>query len=561
MPSQTLTSVGSLEWLDIPRFQRGISWKVEDVEEFLYSQSILLGNVILGDFPVNGLFPNLPSGYNKYLVLIDGLQRFAIGTMLLSILHHQVLSANPSRANQVSNFQPIVNTLPRSADLVYLHNDHEFQNHPRRAIAHQYTELRNALEQYINSQFVQGKGQTLATGIISTFLKRQIALDVYFNFSSPLEIMNTFLGINTVRVDLGTNDLIRAYIIEKGYSSGWTEADIDDVENEFTKVFTQNNKPDQNFAPFANIVLDAIVEKYAGKIFPSWNINLWKNDVDNFIDFVENFKNGNLTNPYVNEIKDCGNVPYAILISSYYYEYLQNGTQPSFFTGGINEDPDLHKFLIACYRGFLEGGIARARDFAEKIIKGTQPYSLSQVSDDMSMQFVGKRVADTLDYQWLKGALGRINKDKAKRIFNAMLLPAKQNGFGTQVYDRIIFGTAAAHFHVDHLIPEVQIIKNTPGAMEAETIRNFSPLPANQNRVAKATNCASKLVAGGIYDHYINGSTHFVHPYARWLMQNHYGLVSNANALNNTSYLEPNSNPDIGSSRLIYLTNDLLSKI
>jgi hypothetical protein len=116
-----------------------------------------------------------------------------------------------------------------------------------------------------------------------------VAVDIYFNFSGPVEIMNTFLGINTVRVDLGPVDLFRAMIIEKGASAGWSAVDIDEVENDFTAVFTTSNKPDSSLLPFVNVVLKTLREA-GSRVFPSWQGTLLRDEVDAFLDFVQVFK-------------------------------------------------------------------------------------------------------------------------------------------------------------------------------------------------------------------------------------------------------------------------------
>src|SRR4051812_26512700 len=77
----------NFSWIDIPSYQRGIAWTVQQVEDLLQSNSILLGNVILGQFPIaQNQFPFLPSQVQTYNLLVDGLQRFSVATILLSQL-------------------------------------------------------------------------------------------------------------------------------------------------------------------------------------------------------------------------------------------------------------------------------------------------------------------------------------------------------------------------------------------------------------------------------------------------------------------------------------------
>ena len=79
----------NFRWIDIPSYQRGLVWDEEDFSDLLNSRSIFLGNAILGIFPLptpRGTFALVPDTVANYEILIDGLQRFSIGTALLSIL-------------------------------------------------------------------------------------------------------------------------------------------------------------------------------------------------------------------------------------------------------------------------------------------------------------------------------------------------------------------------------------------------------------------------------------------------------------------------------------------
>lgn len=557
---QSITSLGVHEWVEIPRYQRGISWEVDNVVEFLDSSSVLLGNVILAQFP-KGVNQNLPPNVNVYLVLVDGLQRFAVGTMLLALLHELVLSNNAlfnsSRAHLFTNL--IARVFPLSS--VYLHNDLELRNHARSAIANQYMGLRTPLENYIKDQLMgDDTSVKLANIIETTFLSRQIAMDIYFNFSSQLSIMSTFLGINTVRVDLGPVDLLRAQIIEKGASSGWSSVSIDEVENDFTDVFTSNEKPDPSLLPFVNVVLRTL-RKNGRRVFPSWDGDLKQKEVDDFLDFVQSFKNPSVSNGYYQEIRECGHVPLAILLSYYYTQFVQTKQKPAFLSVSdiSHEDVEMQQFLIACYRVLLEGKIGRTRTYAEDILDGYSEWSLSEVSDRMSNQFINKSIAEPLDRQWLTAVVNRLDKNRSKRIFNAMLLSEKSLGFGVQPYTPLVFGRATANFNVDHLIPQSQLTNFQVD--EGETLRNFAPLPSGYNRTAKSTPCSSKLDEGGIYENYITAATHPIHPYCEWLTKIHAKGIQTLSDLDRPEFLEPNRNPDIGTQRIDKIVDVLIDRI
>ncbi|MDP9702291.1 hypothetical protein J2T16_005268 [Paenibacillus intestini] len=548
----TLIDLGIHEWIEIPRYQRGISWEIDNVEEFLESPSILLGNVILAQFPHEGQFSNLRSP--NYLILVDGLQRFSVGTMILSILHEKVFSSGSAAHSSCSRYFTGLIARVLSLSAVYLHNDYEFLNHPRMAIQTQYRLLKEKVENYISQQLIRDNGERLSRLVHSTYLNRQVALDIYFNFNGPIEIMSTFLGINTVRVDLGPVDLLRALIVEQGASAGWSATDIDEIENDFTGIFTNNDKPDTSLLPFVNVILKSLNESPT-RVFPTWGRDLLISDVNNFLDFVEYFKSPTGFNGYLQEIKDCGSIPLAILISHYYIQFIHYDLpKPSFLEGGTCEDEDLKSLLISSYRVLLDGTIGRSRIYAERIISGTQVGTLTDIANQISVHFINRSISESADLNWLLACLNKVDKNKAKRIFNAMLLPNR--GQGTD-YTPLVFGRSSASFHIDHLIPQSLI-----GSLneEGESLRNFAPLPQNQNRVAKATSCSSKLGPQGIYINYIQSNTHQVHPYCLWLVEE-FTNYNQSSQLDQIELLEPNRTPDIGGRRINYISSQLIMKI
>ncbi len=575
-----LTAILNLQpqFIEIPRFQRGVSWNNDNIIEFFSSQSILLGNVIMGQFqiPINR-FNNLPNTIGTYNYLIDGLQRLSVGTLILKALHETVLKTNCEFPNE-SQYFVTLNSFVSNFAPIYLHNHEELSNHPRVAIQNPYRVLYEEFLNYLRSQLSNGSAQSISNDLIRLFVSRQVAIDIYFNFSSPLEIMSTFLGINTVRVDLNTIDLVRSNIIEKGEISGWNSSQIDDIENRFSDVFTNpNGTPDGSLYPFIGVVWEVFKKSRQNVLFPSWSGILNYNQVEDFLDFVENFKiSPTVDNPFIREIKNTGSAPYAILISVYYYQYITNSVTPSFFTGGSNENSELHRFLISCYRAIIEGGIGKSRPIAEDvfikndILAGTvRPYqtntfpkSLTLVAEEMAHKFSNMNLSSTYNQQVLTTLLNRANKTKAKLIFNAILLPLKSNGWGG-AFTPITFGASSRRreFNVDHLIPDAMAVRTNPGFEEINTMRNFAPLPCNQNRVAKATNCSSKLLTNGIYSTYINTPQGYpVHPYCVWLVNQH-AVSYSAQVLDNQLNIEQGSNPDLGNERINYIVQELLIRL
>jgi hypothetical protein len=537
-PNQNLLTLqtAGLRWIHVPTFQRGISWQTEQVAEFLDSDSILLGNVILGQFSAaDTSFPYLPT----------------------TVTHNRVLSPTPSQPNDAPLFAGLA-ALVQSRAAAYLHNDVEFRQHPRRAVRDQYENLRNSLEQWIQDELDLGKVAKLADGVSRTMTVKQIAIDVYFNFPSRIALMNTFLGLNTVRVDLGPVDILRASIIEKASTDEWSVTDIEDVENQFTEIFTRQEQPDAELLPFVKVVLEQIRSTSGGQsqVFPSWTAVLDRAEVDRFLQFVADMKAA-AGNHYFNEIRACGSNPFAILLSFYYRQLVSAGQSPEFLTGGSSDDSNLHKLLLACYRALLDGKIGRTRDFAAACLQDKYE-TLAETADEISRQFLSIDLASAVDVGWLHGALLQADKNRAKRIFNAMRLPTRQTGFGAS-FAPMTFGRRSVDYHIDHLIPESMLKANQPGYGEGSTIKNFAPLPSNQNRVAKATSCSSKLDENGIYGAYISG-TGTVHQYAVWLVKDH-ARQSQPAQLDDQALLETNATPAVGDQRLDKIATELIERL
>ena len=560
--SPLLTGFLNLQWVDVPAFQRGISWERDKVEELLSSASILLGNVIFGSFtlqPGTRLAAPFPPQYAPptYLQLVDGLQRFAAGTALLAILDQLVLDPNGGFVQYRTPYAPLQNRLYGQRD-VYLFNDQLLQTYSRRAVASGYSRLRSEIEALVLSKLNPNDNAAFASEIVELFLSRQIAIDEYFNFATSVELMATFLGINTVRVELSQVDLLRAHIVEKAESSGWLDTDIEAMENDFVDVFMKKGeKPRTEFLPFVGIILRSIEDNSGALFVPSWNASLLIQEVYTFLRFVEDV--ASCTDAFVNEIRNCGAIPFACLLGHYYRSLLTTGTAPSFLNNppGNTECAELHEFLCAVYRAVIAGKVGKTGDVAGKLFGGTIP-SLSSAAASVASTFSGAPLSVALSVSWIRSNLEVADRNRAKRIFNAMLLgPAPHSGgtWGTP-YAPLVFGRKAVNYNVDHLLPLAMRQATLPGGREIDTMRNFAPLPANNNRVAKATSCSLKLGAGGIYATLVGGGS--PHPYLGWLVANQGGLGP---TLDNQKHLEPNVNPPIGDDRLQEIASVLEKRI
>lgn len=96
-------------------------------------------------------FSLLPKQVTHYEVLIDGLQRFSIGTALLNILYDLVLKVEPDLTTIAPRFAGLrtqtVNLAP-----VFQHNRQQLRNHPRRAVQESYIAFEATLRKWVRSE-------------------------------------------------------------------------------------------------------------------------------------------------------------------------------------------------------------------------------------------------------------------------------------------------------------------------------------------------------------------------------------------------------------------------
>lgn len=557
----------SFEWIDIPSYQRGLVWDDQLFEELLDSTSVFIGNAILGSFsiPQNSPdFADLPPSVTSYEILIDGLQRFSIGTALLTLLYPQVLSDHPLRPGDAAHFTALASMAKAKAP-IFQHNDVELENHRRVLVRDSYPAFKQTLGAWINKELTrQGGAVSLANKLSHLFLVRQIAPDTYFGFSSPAAASNTFIGLNTIRAPLDIVDWLRSIIIDRGadtnnqgYIGGsWPPADVERVDNRFTEVFTsQAGQPETELRPFAAITKEALDNPNSvTQVFSNWNNLLQPSDVEGFLDFVEEMFEHD-SNLYFRELRACGAIPFAACIAYYYRLLTQTGNRPSFLTNGNNEDAELLEFLRANYRVLFDSQIGRTRSFAEKLLVDPA-YTLSQAADDISMQFLGVPLGNPVNRDWLVAALKQSDKKRAPRIFNACLLPthgAPAGGFTPQLY-----GKKTSNYQIDHLIPESALQSNRPGEPEGHLLGNFAPIRRSTNNKQTNVRCSVKLAAGGSFESEINNDPVHHHPFIDWLVQHQRAQQS---FLDRQDLLQPNSTPPIGEERISWIADRLLNRL
>lgn len=548
----------NFSWVDIPSFQRGLVWDDDLLENLLSSRSIFLGNAIFGAFPVpqnQPSYENLPDGVHEYQVLIDGLQRFSIGTALLSILFPLVLCSTPERGDDSGHFNPLKLQLASWAP-VFLHNDFELLHHSRQAVAGSYEEFRGKLKRWSVNRFEKGEAAEFAAEVIQLFLQRQIAPDVYHGFSSVHQVVSSFIGLNTVRVQLNIVDWLRSVIVDHGGLAGWSPEDTERLENRFSAIFNRENAsgPKPDLIPLASIVKEILTEGEAAdkeKVFPSWNTSFQIDEVDDFLGFVEEFWEHDI-NPYAREIRLCGAIPFAGLILFFYRLKILQDHRPAFLDGGDGEDARLLPMLRAYYRVVFEGRVARTRVFAKRLL--LEEEELADWADALSRHFLGKGLGENVDRDWLVASLKSTDIKRARRVFNACLLP--EHGAAPQ-FQPHRYGRAAEDYQIDHMIPASVLREHQPGGPEGDLLMNFAPIRRTTNIRQLNIQCSQKLTQEGVYENEIKQNPES-HPYLYWLVQNqrHY-----SNRLDDQALLQTASEPPLASARIEWIAERLMVRL
>ncbi len=546
-------SVGNFDpnGITIPPYQRRIVWKEEEIKEFFSSKSVLFGTIILATVE------------HDTLILLDGLQRFAIATATLHYLYPLVLSPTPSKKNLAKYFERLSAETSNRQSIIE-HNHKSLKDNTRTGIGESYKEFYERIRSVIDAELEENPKE-FAEKLIKTFVKKQIAIDTYYGFKDRRELIQTFININSTGMDLTDADLLRSEIVQRAEEMDWDDGDIDDIENEFTKKFQLKIKP-------AKVLAKHLYDVWGVEptlVFENWN-ELKKNDVENLLEFIDHIykkskieksDKNNQIGSYLYEIFQCGDVPFTIVTWFFYKKMRMEEKHPDTLTDDFYSIRDLHILLRAFYRRVIDGTISRIGPIATKFIQdgGFTIDTAEKLAEKIDP--IGKLDIDP-DENWIKIGLRKANPDRVKRIFNACLLPNRNDEDG--IFCPLLYGNGDDKWNIDHLIPKINKDEKRDGVDEFERIMNFAPLRSKLNKTIKNAPCHIKIGPEGKYV-----DISHEHPYIKWLTKKHHTDYAKKKlkddpikfVLESQELLVINSDPPIGDDRIKQITELLKNKI
>ncbi len=542
----------------IPSYQRNIVWKDNEIKEFIGSDAILFGTVILAS-----------SKDDKATILLDGLQRFALATAMLNYLYPIVLSNEPDRQDLEHKFT-ILKAEVAAKRSIFQHNDRILSSYPRMGIQESYIRLKNSVNRLFDKEFNENALE-FSEKISKMFVKKQIALDPYFDFKDESELIHTFINLNSTGLDLSQVDLLRSLIIQQAEKKKWYDDDITEFENRFTNVFqSKDNKWSKRLGKY---LYDSIKTKPT-LVFKNWD-NLKSEDVDDLLKFIEDFdsaltkedENNILLNPYLYEIFQCGELPITIVFW-YYYKYVHLDNKiPDFMDGDYDSTKELHLLLRVFYRRVIDNSLTRLDKHAKKFMcNNLSGNILTDLVDSINNDVKLDNIKSSPNKEWLKINIQKSNSDAIRRIFNACLLPDRNADVIN--FKPIMYGNKSSMWNLDHMIPKKS--KSQDIIDEMNQIVNLSPLPSDINVRAKHFPCSKKLSDDGLYPLAKNK-----HPYIMWLVSIHYKKYNNDKIMDSISdktyedvpvfdskyCLIRNSEYCVGDDRINEIAKQLIDKI
>ena len=539
----------------IPPYQRKIVWRKKEISEFLDSKSILFGTVILAS-----------DGNNSNIILLDGLQRFATATALLKCLYSLVLSPEPTR-QEISDKFKLLRAEVASKQPIFEHNDNMLRKYTRKGVSSSYVALFSEAEKFVEEE-LKNNPEEFANKVTKTFVTKQIAIDKYSGFKNRSELTSTFININSTGIDLSEVDLLRSQIVQQADKMKWDDEDIDAMENHFTDIFQSGRI--KGAKVLGKNLYDAL-ELDETKVFQNWN-SLKKSDLDDLLNFIADFQlasdaedktsPGQKKHPFLYEITQCGELPFTLTLWYFYKHVHLKGEHPDFLGGDFDTRSDQHILLRSFYRKIIDGTIGRIGPIISNFIqeKDILPITIMELANKINSETGAGNLDSFPEGDWMKLSLRRAGRNRARRIFNACLLPDRTDRTGK--FHPVEYGTKHSQWNLDHLISKAASDSLEIGHEEMDQIMNLAPLPSYVNIKTKNYSCERKLKTQEICS-----AVEDKHPYLKWLVNDHYPAyqyamkIDGKHPLDLPEFLVINSDHAIGDDRIAKICGLLRDKI
>lgn len=499
---------GQYKRLRVPNFQRGIEWDYATLEECIFSTSPTLGIAVLGRAN------NIPT----VEFIIDGLQRFAAFTYLLHYIDHILFdratsnNPNPWNIHQQLLTSPSLSIIQNvAAPYVGIRGRIKY-NHialrllQRQAVSQTYisfcdrtTPKIDALLNPQHQNFELSRSEEFLNAL-ANFVEKPVFTQELSNFANLSELLATFRGINTIRVELTAADICRSIIVDGLIGAQAIPQDVLEVDNNFNDtLLRRTGRIRKGYSPLIKVLENAWTGDKNTRnkaIFPSLftdpliSANI-KNQFDEFIGWIQQFKNLRNTNNYLDFIAMIGDNPYVATMLFYFHVHqAKNKLDKS------PPDEELHQIAVAYFRRLLDGGVGDTLPLTKQV-GANKIQDFSDFLQRINPQRAGALTSKP-NTTWLETALNGIGgMATAKIIFNACFLP-RIHGKNLQAYGSIFnpitFTRGANNWQVDHLIPQNSFTQPlSPGDAYKETLRNFCPVMGSDNAAYGAGPCAQKL--------------------------------------------------------------------
>jgi hypothetical protein len=530
--------------LRIPSFQRGIVWDDKKVEDLLDTTSLTLGTIIVGQ--VRSEMP----------ILVDGLQRFGVGTALLKALYPEVLSPNPRQRGNATLFDDL-RRHAAGLEPIFDHNSRALRQHPRLVIRESYQSLEEQINQ-LAQQHLADDPEPFAERVQRLFLNRQVALDEYTGFSSMNDLSRTFIAMNTGGIELDSVDLLRSQLVDRAMERRWSASDVEDMENRFSAIF-ETNSGRGHVQALATALNEALSSKTSrAYIFPDWS-RFDKPQSGSMLNFLEEAVAAGTDSaatpnfPYFRELYDCGPQAFTVIVLHFWVRRQAGAHAPDFAGGRSSSAKSLHLLLRAFYRRIIDGTIFRAENAIDSIMARGPSLRTSDVAEIVNPEGIGG-LGGSPDGGWLESRIRGLDSRRSRRLFNACLLPRRSQAGGRFLPAR--YGNAANDWTVDHLIPDSRAPRNSVGGVEAQRLPNFAPFPSKLNSGQRAMLCSVKLGPGGYYPGHEGD-----HPFLRWLLTVQFPSVAPRSELDKPTRLVQGERKHIGDARISELARLLVTRL